>query len=79
MGWVPLFTRCFSLFPCGRLPLKEALNRFQHFGCSSCPVHASSKLAAVPHAMAKPAGELLHFAYTIGQVGTCYFAVVAEK
>jgi hypothetical protein len=42
-------------------------------------MHNASKLAAVPHAVSKPASELLHFAYTIGQVGSINLPIVARE
>jgi hypothetical protein len=45
----------------------------------SCCVYDSAKLAAVPHAMSKPASELLHFAYTVGQVGSTNLSIVVNQ
>jgi hypothetical protein len=42
-------------------------------------MYDSSKLAAVPHAMGKPACELLHFAYTIGQLGIINLSIVVYE
>src|SRR5947209_15041303 len=47
---------------------EEAFNALEDLARRTRRMHNSAKLAAVPHAMSKPASELLHFAYTIGQV-----------
>src|SRR6266849_6585856 len=59
--------------------LEKALHAFQHF--TGCPrrVHVPTKLAAVPNAMRKPASELLHFAYSIGETRRTNFTIVAGK
>src|SRR5215472_16002241 len=46
--------------------LEKALHLGEDFSGRSRRVYDSAKLAAVPHAMSKPASELLHFAYTVG-------------
>ncbi|HKE35015.1 MAG TPA: hypothetical protein VKB66_07420, partial [Candidatus Acidoferrum sp.] len=46
----------------GRSALKKALHTREDFSGRSRRVYNSAKLAAVPHAMSKPASELLHFA-----------------
>src|SRR6266852_9447620 len=56
---------------------EEALNAFEDLTRRTRRMHNSAKLAAVPHAMSKPACELLHFAYTIGQVRSTNLLVVA--
>ena len=53
--------------------LEEAVDAVQYFLLRVRFVHEATKFAAVPHAMSKPASELLHFAYTIGQVGSGNF------
>src|SRR3989440_8290290 len=45
--------------------LEEAFDALKNLHGRSRRMHNSTKLAAVPHAMSKPASELLHFAYTI--------------
>src|SRR6266849_553449 len=55
---------------CRRSALKEAFDAREDLAWRSRRVYDSAKLAAVPHAMSKPASELLHFAYTVGQVGS---------
>src|SRR5215470_12528175 len=63
----------------GRSALEKSLYARENFAGRSRRVYDSAKLAAVPHAMSKPASELLHFAYTVGQVGcTNLFIVVNE-
>jgi hypothetical protein len=59
--------------------LKKAFHAFEDFGGRMCRMNNSSKLAAVSHAMSKPARELLHFAYTIGQVGSINFPIVVHE
>src|SRR6266581_3685765 len=58
---------------------KEAFHAFEDLAGCSRRVYDSAKLAAVPHAMSKPASELLHFAYTIGQVRSINLSVVANQ
>src|SRR6266567_4489679 len=58
---------------------KEAFHAFEDLAGRSRRVYDSAKLAAVPHAMRKPASELLHFAYTIGQVRSINLAVVVNQ
>src|SRR6266446_1353989 len=58
---------------------KEAFYAREDLAGRSRRVYDSAKLAAVPHAMSKPASELLHFAYTIGQVRSINLAVVANQ
>src|ERR1700674_1304639 len=59
--------------------LEKALHAFQHFTGCSRRVDVPTKLAAVPNAMRKPAGELLHFSHSIGEVGSINFAIVAGE
>ena len=58
---------------------EESLDAVEHFLLRVCRVHSTTKFAAVPHAMRKPASELLHFANTIGQVGSGNFLEIARK
>src|SRR5207245_5454242 len=58
---------------------EEAFNALEDLTRRTRRMHNSTKLAAVPHAMSKPASELLHFAYTIGQVRSTNLLVVAGK
>src|SRR6266478_6253768 len=58
---------------------KEAFYAREDLAGRSRRVYDSAKLAAVPHAMSKPASELLHFAYTIGQVRSINLAVVVNQ
>jgi len=58
---------------CGSLPVPQlglenpsTLERISPGVRAAC--YDSAKFAAVPHAMSKPASELLHFAYTVRQV-----------
>jgi len=59
--------------------LEKAFHTFKDFTGRSRRVYDSTKLAAVPHAMSEPASELLHFAYTIGQVGSTNLLIVAHQ
>jgi len=59
--------------------LKEAFYAREDLAGRSRRVYDSAKLAAVSHAMSKPASELLHFAYTIGQVRSINLAVVVNQ
>src|ERR1700722_6633432 len=56
MGWCS---------PAGVLFREEAFHVLDHFLRSARRMHDSSKFAAVPHAMSKPASELLHFAHAV--------------
>src|SRR6266852_3741423 len=58
---------------------KKAFHAFEDFGGRMRRMYDSSKLAAVPHAMSKPACELLHFAYTIGQLGSINLPIVVHE
>jgi hypothetical protein len=46
--------------------LEEAFDTLEDLRGRARRMYNSTKLAAVPHTMRKPASELLHFAYTIG-------------
>jgi hypothetical protein len=59
--------------------LKKTLYAFEHFTGRSRRVYVSAKLAAVPHAMRKPASELLHFSHSVGLVGSINFPIVAGE
>src|SRR6266481_567522 len=59
--------------------LEKAFHAFQHFTGCSRRVYVPAKLAPVPNAMREPAGELLHFSHSIGQVGSFNFAIVAGE
>jgi hypothetical protein len=63
----------------GRSALKKTLHAREDFAGRSRRVYDSAKLAAVPHAMSKPASELLHFAYTIGQVRGTNLSIVVNQ
>src|SRR6266487_4617670 len=62
-----------------RAVAEEAFHAFEDLAGRSRRVYDSAKLAAVPHAMSKPASELLHFAYTIGQVRSINLLVVVNQ
>jgi hypothetical protein len=59
--------------------LEETFDPLDNLTGRSRRMDNASKLAAVPHAVSKPASELLHFAYTIGQVGSINLPIVARK
>src|SRR5207247_2244326 len=59
--------------------LEKAFHAFEDLAGRSRRVYNSAKLAAVSHAMSKPASELLHFAYTIGQVRSINLPVVVNQ
>src|SRR5580658_2934673 len=63
----------------GGAALEEGLHLLDNLTWRPRRMYDSTKLAAVPHAMSKPACELLHFAYTIGQVGSTNLPIVARK
>src|ERR1700722_8202831 len=63
----------------GSSALEEGFNLLDNLTGRSRRMYDSTKLAAVPHAMGKPASELLHFAYTVGQVGSINLPIVARK
>src|SRR5713226_9376962 len=73
MGWVPVSVDC------GRSALEEAFYALEDFRGRARRMYDATKLAAVPHAMSKPASELLHFAYTVGQVGSINLPIVAHQ
>src|SRR5580704_7002900 len=62
---------------CGGSALEEGFHLLDNLTGRSRRMNDSTKLAAVPHAMSKPASELLHFANTIGQVGSTNLPIVA--
>jgi hypothetical protein len=67
-------------FLCGRKTAdKKPFDAFENLGGRMRRVHNSTKFAAVSHAMSKPARELLHFAYTIGQVGSINLPIVVHE
>jgi hypothetical protein len=70
MGWIP---------PAGRAPLEEAFHVFDYFPRRARHVHDSTQLAAIPHSVRKPAGELLHFSHGIGRIGVQNLSVVARQ
>jgi hypothetical protein len=59
--------------------LEKAFHAFEDFAGRFRRVYNSAKFAAVPHAMSKPASELLHFAYTIGQAGSINLPIVVHE
>ena len=63
----------------GGSALKEGFHLLDNLAGRSRRMYDSTKLAAVPHAMSKPASELLHFAYTVRQVGSINLPIVARK
>src|SRR5262245_48083079 len=73
-------------FSCDRNPgdrgcsaLKKTLHAREDFAGRSRRMYDPAKLAAVPHAMSKPASELFHFAYTIGQIGSTNLFIVVNQ
>jgi len=73
MGWV------LDSIVCGSSALEETFDTFEDFRGRARRMYDATKLAAVPHAMSKPASELLHFAYTIGQLGIINLPIVAHQ
>jgi hypothetical protein len=63
----------------GGSALEEGFHLLDNLTGRSRRMYDSTKLAAVPHAMSKPASELFHFANTIGQVGSINLPIVARK
>jgi len=63
----------------GDSALEEAFDTLEDFRGRARRMYNSAKLAAVPHTMREPASELLHFAYTIGQVGGINLPIVAHQ
>jgi len=59
--------------------LEETFDTLEDLRGRARRMYNSTKLAAVTHTMSKPASELLHFAYTIGQVGSINFSIVAHQ
>jgi hypothetical protein len=59
--------------------LEESFHTVQHLLLSVRRMHGTTKLATISHTVRKPASELFHFAYTIGQVGSSNFPVVARE
>jgi hypothetical protein len=70
--------RC-TVDPLAGAVLEKAFYTLKDFTGRSRRMYDPTKLAAVPHAMSKPASELLHFAYTIGQVGSINLPIVAHQ
>jgi len=70
MGWIP---------PNGRFPLKEAFHVLHHFPGRARQMHHPAQLAAIPHTVRKPAGELLHFSHAIRCLGVKNLPVVSRK
>src|SRR5271168_4927520 len=64
---------------CGGSALEEGFHLLDNLAGRSRRMYDSTKLAAVPHAMSKPASELFHFANTIRQVGSINLPIVARK
>jgi len=58
---------------------EEVLDMVEDFLLRACLVHDATEFAAVPHAMRKPASELLHFAKAIGEVGSGNLLEIARK
>src|SRR3989442_520083 len=58
--------------------LEKAFDTFENFRGRARRMYNSTKLAAVSHAMSKPASELLHFAHTTGQVGSINLLIVVH-
>src|SRR5215831_7206887 len=88
MGWVltsagphrvPISSGQTGASQSGFSALEKALHPGKDFGGRSRRVYDSAKLAAVPHAMSKPAGELLHFANSVGRVGYINSAIVVNQ
>jgi hypothetical protein len=82
MGWVLVSgdsDRTGVVPPVTGAVLKKAFDTFEHFTGCSRRVYVSAKLAAVPHAMRKPASELLHFSHSVGLVRSINFTIVAGK
>src|SRR5271169_113969 len=65
--------------PRGGSALEEGFHLLDNLTGRSRRMYDSTKLAAVPHAMSKPASELFHFANTIGKVGGINLPIVARK
>src|SRR5712691_1446310 len=64
---------------CGSSALEETFHTLEDFRGRARRMYNATKLAAVPHAMRKPTSELLHFAYTIGQVGSINLPIVVHQ
>src|SRR6267154_2666296 len=59
--------------------LEETYDTLEDLRGRARRMYHSTKLAAVTHTMSKPASKLLHFAYTIGQVGSMNLPIVAHQ
>jgi hypothetical protein len=59
--------------------VEETFHTVQHLLLRLCRMHGTTKFAAVPHTMRKPASELFHFANTIREVGSGNFLEIARK
>jgi hypothetical protein len=79
MGWVLFSGRRTAAGHRGASAFEEGFHLLDNLCGRSRRMYDSSKLAAVPHAMGKPARELFHFANTIGQVGSANLSIVARK
>src|SRR5260370_42194616 len=71
MGWV--------LPPDIDAALETAFHTFKDFSGRARRMYNPTKLAAVSHAVSKPASELLHFAYTVAQGGSIILPIVAHQ
>jgi len=59
--------------------LEESFHTVEHLLLRLGRMHGTTKFAAVPHAMREPASELLHFANTVGKVGSGNFPEIAGE
>src|SRR6266581_3437723 len=81
MGWVLTSAgpHCAGACRCRSSALEKSFHAGEDFAGRSRRVYDSAKFAAVPHAMSKPASELLHFAYTVRQVGCINLSIVVHE
>jgi hypothetical protein len=70
MGWV---------LSGGGSALEKAFHALENLAGRTRRMYDASKLAAVPHAMSKPASELLHFSHSIRELSIIYLAIVVGK
>jgi hypothetical protein len=65
---------------CGRgLGREKTLDAIENFPGRASRMNDATEFAAIPHAVRKPASELLHFAYGVGQIRSANLAVVSGK
>src|SRR5579863_7414766 len=79
MGWLIISGDRKAVDPRARVALEKAFHGLEYLAGRSRRMYPPAKLAAVLHPMGKPAGELLHFANSVGQLRRINFPIVAGE